>query len=204
MSLEDRERSLIKLVADQRDQACRQLIGDAERTARKLVHQAHRKQRELLHRRIVGERARIQARIQAVEAERVTRERREQALSSADFLAQAWPLLRAGLQRRWADVHGRQHWVARCIREALLALPAGAWTVRHAEGWPAAEQHAARERLTRALGVEPHLRTDATIQAGLIIDGGGASLDASLDGLLADRSRLEGRLLAILAGTSQP
>jgi hypothetical protein len=40
---------------------------------------------------------------------------------------------------------------------------------------------------------------DPGIAAGLIIEGGAAVLDASLDGLLADRQRLEARLLALLA-----
>jgi F0F1-type ATP synthase delta subunit len=89
--------------------------------------------------------------------------------------------------------------VERCIRQARAALPAGAWTLRHASGWTPLEQQAVREELTRRLGVEPQLRSDATIEAGLIIDSGGACLDASLGGLLADRSRLEARLLALLA-----
>lgn len=200
MSLEGREHGLLRLVAEQRDATCRRLVAEAEDAARELLRQTHRKERAHLHRRVLEERARIQARIQAVEAERVTRERRQQARSSAGILEQAWPLLQAGLQRRWGDAEGRRHWVGRCVQQALGALPAGAWTVRHAPGWPAVEQQAVREELTRTLGVEPQLRSDASIEAGLIIDSGGACLDGSLRGLLADRQRLEARLLALLAG----
>jgi hypothetical protein len=203
MSLEERELGLLKLVAEHRDEACRRLIAEAEQSARELLRQTHRRQRAHLHRRVLEERARIHARIQAVEAERVTRERREQARSSAGVLEQAWPLLQAGLQRRWQDAEGRRRWVERCVRDALGALPSGAWTVRHAPGWPAAEQQAVREELTRTLGVEPQLRGDLSIEAGLIIDSGGACLDGSLGGLLADRQRLEARLLALLAGETR-
>lgn len=203
MSVEERERGLVRLVAEQRDEACRRLIAEAEESASVLLRQTHRKERAHLHRRILEERARVQARIQAVEAERVTRERRQQARSSAGILEQAWPLLQVGLRRRWQDAEGRRRWVARCVQQALGALPAGAWTLRHAPGWPAAEQQAIREELTRALGVEPQLRSDSGIEAGLIIDSGGACLDGSLHGLLADRQRLEARLLALLAGESR-
>lgn len=203
MSLEERELGLLKLVAEQRDEACRRLIAEAEAAARALLRQTHRKQRAHLHRRVLEERARIHARIQAVEAERVTRERRQQARSSAGVLEQAWPLLEAGLRRRWQDAEGRRRWVRRCVGEALGALPAGAWTVRHAPGWPAAEQQAVRDELLRVLGVEPQLRSDASIEAGLIVDSGGACLDGSLHGLLADRQRLEARLLALLAGETR-
>jgi hypothetical protein len=204
MSLEDRERGMLRLVAEQRDEACRRLLAEAEQAAREILRQTHRKERAHLHRRILEERARIQARIQAVEAERVTRERRQQARSSAGILEQAWPLLQLGLAQRWQDADGRRRWVGRSVRQALGALPAGAWTLRHAPGWPAAEQQAVREQLTRELGVEPQLRSDSTIEAGVIIDSGGACLDASLRGLLADRQRLEARLLALLAGESRP
>ena len=200
MSVEERELALLRLVEEQRDEACRRALAEAEESARALLRQTHRKERAHLHRRILEERARIQARVQAVEAERVTRERREQARSSAGILAQAWPLLQLGLQRRWDTVEGRRRWVWRCLREALGSLPAGAWTVRHAPAWPVAEQQAVREQLAAALGVEPQLRSDPTIEAGLVVDSGGACLDGSLRGLLADRQRLEARLLALLAG----
>ena len=203
MTLEERELALLKLVADQRDEACRRALAEAEQKARETLRQAHRKERAHLHRRILDERARIQARIQAVEAERVTRERRQQARSSARVLEEAWPLLQLGLRQRWQDADGRRAWVARCVRQALGSLPAGAWILRHAPGWPPAEQQAVREELGRALGVEPQLRSDTDIEAGLIIDSGGACLDGSLRGLLADRQRLEARLLALLAGESQ-
>jgi len=203
MSLEERERSLLNLVAEERDEACRRILAEVERAARETLRQTHRKERAHLHRRIVEERARIQARIQAVEAERVTRERRHQAQSSARILEQAWPLLQLGLQRRWQDAVGRRQWVARCVAQARRSLPAGAWTIRPAGAWPAAEQQAVREQLTQALGVEPQLRSDPDIEAGLIIDSGGACLDGSLQGLLADRHRLEARLLALLAGETE-
>jgi len=203
MSVEERELALLRLVEEQRDAACRRILAEAGQSARDLLRQTHRKERAHLHRRVLEERARIHARIQAVEAERVTRERREQARSSAGVLEQAWPLLQLGLQRRWETAEGRRRWVGRCLREALGSLPAGPWIVRHAPGWPVAEQQAAREQLAEALGVEPQLRNDPTIEAGLVVDSGGACLDGSLRGLLADRQRLEARLLALLAGESR-
>ena len=56
----------------------------------------------------------------------------------------------------------------------------------------------------RALGQEPGVEADGNIVAGLVIECGGAVLDASLDGLLRDRPRLEGRLLALLDEGSKP
>ena len=61
MSLEEREHGLVRLVAEQRDEACRRLISEAEESARALLRQTHRKERAHLHRRILQERARVRA-----------------------------------------------------------------------------------------------------------------------------------------------
>jgi hypothetical protein len=44
---------------------------------------------------------------------------------------------------------------------------------------------------------------DGSLEAGLIVACGGAVLDASLEGLLKDRTRIESRLLALLAEGKQ-
>jgi F0F1-type ATP synthase delta subunit len=54
-------------------------------------------------------------------------------------------------------------------------------------------------RLTNELKQAPHFRADGALTAGLVIEAGGAVLDASLEGLLRDRRRVEARLLAFLA-----
>ena len=84
----------------------------------------------------------------------------------------------------------------RCLREhgALYRRAHGRFGTPLAGPSPADRRRGPAS--TEALGVEPQLRADPTIEAGLVIDSGGACLDGSLRGLLADRQRLEARLLS--------
>jgi hypothetical protein len=200
MNTGEREKGLLKLVEDFRERECRRILEEARAQARDLLHQAYRRERSHLHDRVVAERSRAQARIQAARAERSTRERRATERTSVDLLVAAWPRVRAGLLARWEDPSQRRRWIAGYLQQALRMLPRGLWTVRHAAGWADAERSGAAVELAEALGQAPRFETDGSIEAGLIVSSGGAVLDASLEGLLADRPRLEARLLALLEG----
>jgi len=199
MKLEDRQAGLLKLVEQYRDQECARLLDAARAEAKALIAETFRKERAFLHGRIVGERSRALARIQAARAERATRERWSSERTSLGLLGSAWPRLRERMVARWADPAGRQVWADRYLREALLVLPKGRWEIRHAADWSEAERREPTAGLTGRLGRSPRFETDGRIAAGLIIACEGAVLDASLDGLLRDRARLEARLLALLA-----
>ncbi|WP_200235568.1 hypothetical protein [Thiohalocapsa halophila] len=200
MNTEERERALLKLVADERDKACREIRAEAETRARSLIHDAYRRERAALHERIVAERARAEGILRAAAAERATVERRRGEHADAALLAAAWPGLRAQLAERWANAEHRRAWVDTTLEQALERLPEHGWTIRHAGGWPQAEREAALAGLGQA-GIEPPaLRADGDLEAGLIVAAGGAVLDMSLEGLLRDRARIEARLLALAKG----
>lgn len=198
MNLDEREKALLKLVADYREQECRRLLDAARSEARALLTAAWHRERAHLHTRVVAERARAQARIQAARAERATRERWLHDRTHADLLAAAWPRLRAVLLERWRDPAGRDQWVRSHLDQALRVLPPGDWMVRHAREWSEDERREAAERVAAVLGRMPRFQTDGGIEAGLALESGGAVLDATLDGLLRDRVRLEARLLALI------
>ncbi len=197
MKTAQREAALIRLVEDYRDQECRRLLQEAESQARGLLHQAFRRERGNLHQRVVAERARAAGLIQAAKAERSTRERRRGEKGDAAMLDAAWPRLRACLLQRWADPTARRLWVGSHLDQALALLPAEEWVIRHADGWPAVEREQAVARVVGRGGARPQLQLDTDLQAGLIISAGGAGLDASIEGLLRDRARVEARLLAL-------
>jgi len=62
MSVAHRERSLLKLVDDERDEACRRILAEAERAAGEALRQVHRKEREHLRRRRASSRRSRQSR----------------------------------------------------------------------------------------------------------------------------------------------
>jgi hypothetical protein len=204
MRLEERERRLLTLVDEYLERESHEILDGARRESAELVRRAYRSARQRLRERVVAERSRALARVQAARAERVTRERRASEQTSVDLLAAAWPLLRARLLASWGDPERRRRWATHYLREALRVLPRGQWTVRHAPDWAPEEQQAAVAELGDALPQPPRFRSDGGITTGLVIESGGAMLDASLEGLLRDRARLEARLLALIEAELAP
>ena len=197
MKLTERERGLLRLVEEYRDDECRRTIDQARAEAAELVRQTYRKERAHLHQRVVDERGRARARIQAARAERETRERNQADLANTRLLIRAWPNLRAALLQRWSVAETRRQWVSHYLDYGVEVLPKGRWVIRHAPEWGETERSGPAATLQRAVGHRPAFHADRDIEAGLIAECAGAVLDASLDGLLADRTRLEARLLAL-------
>ena len=198
MTLEDREARLLGVVEAYREQECRRLLEGAEQEARELLQQTYRKAQRHLHRRVVSERSRVRARIEAAEAEQTTRERMSRERRHLVLLETAWPRLERALLERWGRPEDRREWVNHFVGEALATLPRQTWPLQHAPDLDAADEESVRVELTPKLEHAPILRADPKIRAGLSIRSGDAVLDATLDGLLADRRRLEARLLALL------
>jgi hypothetical protein len=199
VNLDERQQGLLKLVEDYREQECGRILAAARQEAAELRTQSFRKQRARLHSRIVAERSRARLRIQAARAELATRERWTSERTNLELLQTAWPLLRERLLARWRVPEQRQRWAGTYLRQAIALLPRARWTVRHAPEWRESERREIGAELAERLGEAPRFQSDGGIEAGLIIECGGAVLDASLRGLLQDRARLESRLLALIA-----
>ncbi len=203
MNVEERAKGLLKLVETYRTQECRELIERAKEEVKDIMSRAWRREREHLHTSVEAERSRARSLIQAARAERATRERSSGDLANAQLLDLAWPLLERGLTARWANPNQREAWVAQALAGAFDALPAGQWTIRYAPNWSGPERAAPcialAARLAERGAPTPSFIPAPEIVAGLIVDSGSARYDASLDGLLQDRPRLQARLLALLA-----
>lgn len=198
MNLEGREQALLALVDAYREEQCRTLVDTARREAAALIGRVYQQERTRLHQRVLAERTRARERIQAARAESDTRQRTGGERLNAHILGVAWPRIQVALEARWRDPRSRRAWVQGAIAQARALLPSGVWTLRHAPDWPAAEWGGLGAALAGELGTEPRFVADGALSAGLVIEGPGAMLDASLEGLLKDRTRIEARLLALL------
>jgi hypothetical protein len=199
MNTEERERRLLALIAEYQAAECRTLLESARAEATALLSEAWRRARAQLHERVVSERANARSRLQAARAEHETRSRASGDRANARLLELAWPRLRQVLVARWADPQLRRIWADHAVAQARQRLPVGLWTLRHPPDWSASEWAPLEAQLTNDLNQAPHFRADGALMAGLVIEADGAVLDASLDGLLRDRRRIEARLLALLA-----
>lgn len=199
MNTDERERRLLVLIEEYQAAECRTLLEGARAEVMALVSEAWRRARAQLHERVVSERANARSRLQAARAEHETRSRASGDRTNARLLELAWPRLREALVARWADPRSRRIWADQAVAQARQRLPGGLWTLRHPPDWSAEEWAPLEAQLTNALDCAPHFRADGALTAGLVIEADGAVLDASLDGLLRDRRRIEARLLALLA-----
>ena len=160
---------------------CRQQLHEARSQAVRRFHKAAELERERCDRAIAAAEAALWAE---------ARNRHQQHLS--EMVQAVMGALPEALEKRWQETAYQQQWIAAALAEAERRLGGGEWRVRIAT-------LPDDESLPPALGDARLVwQADPTIRAGLIIDKGGARLDASTVGLLADTSMLESHILTLL------
>jgi hypothetical protein len=197
MNLEHRTRALLDLVEQFRARRHAELIEPARAEARETIRIALAESRRRVLTAIAEERKRYATEVGAVEASLATDRRLASQRHSVRLLGAAWHTLRERLVARWDNAETRAQWVTAHLDRALKAVPhrEAGWQIEHHAAWREDERMHARERL-RVEGVTPvQFETTAGIAAGFRVISGHNVLDATLEGLIADRTQLEGRLL---------
>jgi vacuolar-type H+-ATPase subunit E/Vma4 len=158
----------------------RQRLAEARHQAVVRFHKAAERERERFRREISGAEA-------AITAE--ARNRHQQHLASLVKAVVAG--LPAAMEVRWKNPASRAAWIKAALAEAQGRLGTGEWLIRVAES-------SGDEDLPQVMdGTRLQWRADPELGAGLVIEKGGARLDASVVGLLADTTMLESRILAM-------
>ena len=190
---------LLKIAEDYRVGRCRVLLAQARDETRAVLKAAHRAARRDLRALLTPERDRLAGAIAAAEARLLTRRRLCEQRRVAGMLQLAWPRLEQALRARWEAPAARAAWVTHHLAIALAALPAENWVIQHPQNWPAAECEEARQWLQAHGRAGARFAPDAGLRAGIRVACHWCTLDASLEGLLADRAQIEGWLLQYLA-----
>lgn len=198
MNLADRASALIATVEQYRLERCAALLEPAHAEARTIVKAALADARRRVTTAIDEERKRLRRDVSALEASLATERRLVAQQRAVRQLGLAWGALRKGLAARWADPVTRRAWVAAHLARGVECLAHdGQWRIRHDAAWGDDERCRAAEQL-KARGIHAAFDEDAALAAGFVVTCGHNVLDASLDGLLADRAGIEGRLLQAL------
>jgi hypothetical protein len=200
MSVEARMQALLDLVERDRAAQCARIEAEAARQADGVRAQARREARERLHAAVAAERERATQQIAAAQAELQTARRVHAQRRTEALLALGWQALPVALQARWDDAASRAAWTDSALTQARAVLPRTApWQVQHPTGWADDE----RERFAAAVAAlgapAPRFAAAPALRAGLRITAAGVVVDASVDGLLADRDEIGGRLIGLLA-----
>lgn len=191
--------ALKALLDKARDDRCAELEERAGLAAAELRARARRQARERVARAIAEERQRMEREVRAVEAEIETEQRRRARRRDLALIAAGGPALRAALQSRWADEAARRDWAQTMVREAATVLLGRDWTLEHPADWPAAERDDALAFASDEAGARITAAPSDAFDVGLRIRSEGALVDMTIAGLLANRGRIDGQLLAELA-----
>lgn len=196
MNLERRTQALLDLVEQHRARRRAELLDPALVEAREVVRTALAESGRRVRTAIAEERKRYTLEVGAVEAALATDRRLASQRHAVRLLGAAWHELRLRLLAHWEATAARAHWVQTHLQRAMKAVPHGTgWRIEHHPAWSNEERSRCLEQL-RVDGVAPvTFESVATIAAGFRVVSGHNVLDATLDGLLADRTQLEGRLL---------
>jgi hypothetical protein len=228
LTLEQRTTALLALVEDFRARRCAELLEPAREQARTLLRKARAEGRQRVHITIGEARQRLSAEVGAAQARLATERRLVEQRRAVLVLQEAWSVLREALRARWRDPDARRQWLDAHLARALVALPrarrsaasealapprgdnpkgeggTGRWQVEIGSGWTEAECKALAARIAAAgvPGASWQVRDD--IDGGVRIRAGNNVVDATIEGLLADRAVLEGRLLDLLGEEASP
>ena len=179
-------------VTQDRDQRCAQLHSDIMGQVQLILRSASREARANVSDAVSRERKQgAQALRQAQAKARLEGRQRDQQ-QALTMLEQMWAAIGSALETRWADPQCRRSWVKAAIRQGQILLGDRVWHIQYGKGWSPEELNELMKLVTQ----ETQIACDKGIRAGIRIKTDGASLDATVIGLLASRPQIESEFLA--------
>ena len=195
MNRDLRVSALLATIEEFRRTRCDECVAAARAEVGRLRREAHAAARTKVRAVLTEERARLESEVASREARLQTERRLAAQRAISALLGEAWPLLRRALVEAWTTPGLRRAWASRQIAAAGALLPRQRWRIRHAPGLDEEE----RKSLAQASAADSiEWLEDGKISAGFSIETDHNVLDATFEGLLADRTALEARLLVLL------
>jgi len=187
---------LLEVVQDYRSKHCREIIDQSRLDARDIVRSAYKTARQRLHLDVLDSRERMKQELAAARAKQHTLDMQQQYKVNRQFLDRAWELLTRQLERRWRTAAHRRLWVNMVFDVARQRLPSGQWQLESPQDWIQEERDDLVQQILLHTGITPLLKSFTDIKAGIRISANGATVNATIKGLTADRTRIEAELLA--------
>jgi hypothetical protein len=183
-----REQEMLSRKArDAAEEQARVILARAREEARARARQARDEAHQSVERALADRRAALET----------AARQREQALLRK-LMDDAWEVLPRELQAAWMDSAARRSWCeSACALARRIVMGGGAFAIELDEGAPADAADRARQALADGAG-SPTVTRVAGLGPGLRIRHGLACVDATANGLLASRERIEAELLAEL------
>ena len=187
---------LLDVVTSNRDRRCGQLLEDAHARGRAIVGRAYARSRARMHRHISALREKYRVRVTATIARNETLLRQQHQQTDRAALAAAWPRLHDALLALWQHPASRRRWIDAAITGAASQLRDGSWRIEH----PGDLDQQELRSLLRTPDDNTHeqavLSAADDIDGGLRVRVGGTVFDASIEGLLRQKTAIESSLIA--------
>ncbi len=187
---------LLAVVAENREQRCAQIHEIAHSQGSDIIKQAHSSVRVRMQHHVQLLREKYHERVSAAEARNQTLRRQHRQLADKECLETAWPMLREALKVLWDDPVSRHQWLDAAIRSASSRLLKHDWRVEHPQDFSDVEQKRLQQNCTAISDSTVELTACDDIEAGIRIMVDGTVIDATLDGLLQQRTIIEARLMS--------
>ena len=195
MTLEVQVQALLDLVEADRAGKCAAIARDAKASAGATLAAARAEARKRVRNAFAEERERLETRLAEAQARLQTHRRLHEQRRASALLAVGWQKLPGVLAARWSSPSTRRSWVESVVAHARAALPAAAWRIVHAAGWPENECSALVSALGREHGRPPLVELDSSAAAGIKVVSGSNVVDGMVTGLIGDRAEVGARLL---------
>ena len=189
-----------------RERHCSKVLAEARRQAKEIIRPAFRKARLRVSSMLAKEQTQVERKIQAAEARLRTARLQYRQRQQTRLLQLAYQVLLQSLASSWRDPLSRRRWVCAVLESGVARFPHSGWQVQHPKDWAIEEIEAARDYLEHHAIESPAFEPNNGLTAGVRILCKGVVLDATVAGLVSDRRRIEGRLLALVSsnGLNRP
>lgn len=197
-SVDTPREALIELIVATRNARSAEILDQAREQAQARIRVGFHEARLRVSRAVDEERVRAHSLLAVNEARLETHNRQHYQDAVQYMLARTRHRLDTALLTRWQQPDGRRQWLDDLLAQALRRLPDATWLIEYPSTWDSSEISHWLDRIKTQTGSAPTLRSDERIQGGLRIQAGGACLDGTIGGLLADERAVQARLLAQL------
>jgi hypothetical protein len=186
---------LLGIVIENREERCAQLRENARQQASKIVQQAHTKSRARMHRHVIALREKHSQRVSSAVARNQTLLRQQHQKADRAIADRAWPLLREAMQALWGRADTRRKWLDAVITNTAARLLHSDLRIEHPAALSEHELGWIKQQIDNE-GKRAKLQVCEDIEAGVRIVAEGTVIDATLDGLLKQKTTIEAMLIA--------
>lgn len=187
---------LLGVVVENREKRCREIRENAYQQAREITGLAYTKGRARMHRHIDALREKYRLRVTSAIARNQTLLRQQHQKEDRAILDVAWPLLREAMLALWKQPDSRRNWLHAAVASASSRLRDKDGCIEHPPDLGDEDKKTLEQAFADGNGKGVKLAARDDIAAGIRIIMDGTVIDATLDGLLKQKTMIEATMIA--------